>query len=253
MTGSATSHAPSRPNIARDKRASRDKLRAMRSGESASRRSRLRRRLKRAPWALAAVSVAAGSLGSCAPGQTSDDVRGWSYQTNLKTNPNFTRVNPALLTTSERMRKALAQEEGMRLTVYRDVAGYPTVGIGHLVRPEDGLKVGDRITREKAMAFLAQDLKTAEQAVVKVVGDLKLYQHEFDALVDLAYNVGEGTLSESESPDLNRAIAQADYTGIAQELDYRFAGGRIAGGLVHRSERRAQIFREANYADVRPG
>ena len=253
MTGPVTIRDHSGPNIARKKRGARAKLRAMHSGDSTPRSSKLRRRLKRAPWALAAVSVAAGSLGSCAPGQTSDDVRGWSYQTNLKTNPNFTRVNAALLATSERMRKALAQEEGMRLTVYRDVAGYPTVGIGHLVRPEDGLKVGDRITREQAMAFLAQDLKTAEQAVVDVVGDLKLYQHEFDALVDLAYNVGEGTLSESESPDLNRAIAQADYTGIAQELDYRFAGGRIAGGLVHRSERRAQIFREANYADVRPG
>ena len=253
MTGPATVRDHSGPNIARKKRGGRAKLQAMRSGDDSSRSQRLRRRLKRAPLALAAVSVAAGSLGSCAPGQTSDDVRGWSYQTNLKTNPNFTRVNPALLATSERMRKALAQEEGMRLTVYRDVAGYPTVGIGHLVQPEDALQVGDRISREKAMAFLADDLKKAEQAVVNVVGKLKLYQHEFDALVDLAYNVGEGTLSESESPDLNRAIALADYTGIAEELDYRFAAGRIAGGLIHRSERRAQIFREANYADVRPG
>ena len=49
------------------------------------------------------------------PGQTSDDVRGWSYQTNLKTNPNYTRMNAALLTTSERMHKALAQEEGTNL------------------------------------------------------------------------------------------------------------------------------------------
>ena len=141
----------------------------------------------------------------------------------------------------------------MRLTVYRDVAGYPTVGIGHLVRPEDGLRVGDRITREQAMAFLKADLETAEKSVVAVVGDLKLYQHEFDALVDLAYNVGEGTLSPEESPDLNRAIANADYDGIAAELKYRFAGGEVAGGLVHRSKRRTQIFLEANYADVRPG
>ena len=141
----------------------------------------------------------------------------------------------------------------MRLTVYRDVAGYPTVGIGHLVLPEDGLRVGDRITREQAMAFLRSDLKKAEESVVKVVGDLKLYQHEFDALVDLAYNVGEGTLSPEKSPALNRAIAAADYDAIAAELDYRFAGGEVAGGLIHRSERRAQIFLEADYADVRPG
>ena len=225
----------------------------MRKAESGERRRRWRKRLmRRAPIAIAAVSVAAGSLGAY-PSQTAQDVGGWSYETNLKTNPNFTRMNASLLTTSERMRKALAQEEGMRLTVYRDVAGYPTVGIGHLVLPEDNLRVGDRITRAQAMAFLKADLEKAEEAVANVVGDLKLYQHEFDALVDLAYNVGEGTLSPRKSPALNRAIERRDYDGIAQELDYRFAGGQVAGGLVHRSQRRAQIFLEANYADVRPG
>ncbi|MEO1969981.1 MAG: lysozyme [Pirellulaceae bacterium] len=240
------------PRVARRQRRHRARLRNKQADASGKPRlSRRKRLMKRAPVALAAVSVAAGSLGAYSPSQS--DVGGWSYETNLKTNPNYTRMNARLLTTSERMRNALAQEEGMRLTVYRDVAGYPTVGIGHLVRPEDGLRVGDRITREQAMAFLKADLETAEKSVVAVVGDLKLYQHEFDALVDLAYNVGEGTLSPEESPDLNRAIANADYDGIAAELKYRFAGGEVAGGLVHRSKRRTQIFLEANYADVRPG
>ena len=240
------------PGIARRQRGQRARLRKAQK-DGVARQSRRKRFLKRAPLALAAVTVAAGTLGAYNPSQTGRDIAGWSYEANLKTNPNFTRMNARLLSTSERMRRALAQEEGMRLTVYRDVAGYPTVGIGHLVLPEDGLKVGDRITREKAMAFLKTDLEKAEKAVANVVGDLKLYQHEFDALVDLAYNVGEGTLSPNKSPDLNRAIALADYEGIASELDYRFAGGEIAGGLVHRSNRRAQIFLEANYADVRPG
>ncbi|MEL7784021.1 lysozyme [Citromicrobium bathyomarinum] len=251
----ATAMSPVRDRRRSDQRA---RLQAMREGgqpgQTSGRTRKWRRRLlRRTPIAIAAVSAAAGSLGAYAPSQTAEDVGGWSYETNLKTNPNYTRMNAALLTTSERMRKALAQEEGMRLTVYRDVAGYPTVGIGHLVLPEDGLRVGDRITREQAMDFLAADLAKAERAVADVVGNLKLYQHEFDALVDLAYNVGEGTLSPAKSPALNRAIASADYEGIAQELDYRFADGQVAGGLVHRSERRAQIFLEADYADVRPG
>ena len=255
MTQLSPAHSATRatgsPRVARRQRRHRAR---MRNGHADTgdkpRLSRRKRLLKRAPVALAAVSVAAGSLGAYSPSQS--DVGGWSYETNLKTNPNYTRMNARLLSTSERLRNALAQEEGMRLTVYRDVAGYPTVGIGHRVWPEDGLNVGDRITREQAMAFLKADLRAAEEAVVDMVGDLKLYQHEFDALVDLAYNVGEGTLSPTESPDLNRAIAKADYDSIADELEYRFAGGEIAGGLTHRSDRRAQIFLEANYADVRP-
>ena len=241
------------PSVARRQRDARARLKEKRA-ENGSRRRKWRNRIwRRTPLAAAAVAVGAGSLAAYAPSQTASDVSGWSYEANLKTNPNYTRMNAALLTTSERMREALAQEEGIRLTVYRDVAGYPTVGIGHLVLPEDGLQVGDRITKQQAMDFLKADLEKAEQAVSNVVGDLKLYQHEFDALVDLAYNVGEGTLSPSKSPALNRAIAAKDYQGIADELDYRFAAGEVAGGLVHRSNRRAQIFLEANYADVRPG
>ena len=127
----------------------------------------------------------------------------------------------------------------------------PTVGIGHLVRPQDGLRVGDRITREQAMAFLKADLKHAEKAVANVVGDLKLYQHEFDALVDLVYNVGPGNVAEDESPRLNAAIQARDYDAIAAELNYTHAAGQVARGLQFRSERRENMFSEASYEDPR--
>lgn len=161
------------------------------------------------------------------------------------------RANAGELRVSESMKEALAEEEGVRLTVYRDVAGYPTVGVGHLVRPEDNLRVGDRISYDRAIEFLEQDLVTAEQGVKRLVGELALYQHEFDALADLVYNVGEGNVSASESPGLNRAIQLADYDGIAAELHYYHAAGAKAGGLIHRSERREAIFMNAAYDDPR--
>lgn len=161
------------------------------------------------------------------------------------------RANANELRVSEAMKEALAEEEGVRLTVYRDVAGYPTVGVGHLVRPEDGLRVGDRITYDQAIDFLEQDLVTAEEGVKRLVGGLPLYQHEFDALADLIYNVGEGNVSESESPNLNRAIQLADYDGIAEELHYYHAAGAKARGLIYRSERREAIFMNAAYDDPR--
>lgn len=161
------------------------------------------------------------------------------------------RKPAALMKASDRFKQALIEEEGVRYTVYRDVAGYPTVGIGHLVRPGDNLRVGDRISDEQALDFLERDLKTAERGVRILVGSLPLYQHEFDALLDLVYNVGLGNVSDSESPRLNAAIQAGDYAGIADELNYTHAGGRIARGLEFRSERRAQIFMDASYEDPR--
>lgn len=161
------------------------------------------------------------------------------------------RVHALGLKVSETMKEALAEEEGVRLVVYRDVAGYPTVGVGHLITPEDGLSVGDRISYGQAIAFLEKDLEKAEAGVKRLVGNLPIYQHEFDALVDLVYNVGEGNVSFNQSPRLNRAIDSADYDGIAKQLEYTTAAGKVARGLQYRSERRQAIFMEAAYDDPR--
>lgn len=161
------------------------------------------------------------------------------------------RMPAALLKASDSFKRTLLEEEGVRYTVYRDVAGYKTVGVGHLVRPEDGLEVGDRVSERRMREFLASDLAEAERGVRRLVGDLPLHQHEFDALLDLVYNVGFGNVAESESPRLNAAIADRDYDAIAAELDYTHAGGRFARGLMHRSDRRERIFSRAAYGDPR--
>ncbi|MBV7266758.1 lysozyme [Erythrobacter ani] len=155
------------------------------------------------------------------------------------------------LTASDQLIEAMIEEEGVRYDVYRDVAGYPTVGVGHLVLPEDNLGMGDTISHERALQLLETDIGKAEEVVQRLIGDLAINQHEFDALVDLAFNVGEGNLSESESPRLNRAIAAADYDRIAEELNYTTAGNRVASGLVYRSERRQRIFMASDYRDPR--
>lgn len=161
------------------------------------------------------------------------------------------RVHASQLTASDTLKEAMIEEEGVRYTVYRDVAGYPTVGVGHLVTPGDGLSLGQRIGHDRILDLFDQDIAKAEAAAKRLVGDLPVYQHEFDALVDLIFNVGEGNVSEKESPRLNAAILAGDYDGMASELAYHHAGGSEAKGLVYRSERRSNIFMDALYEDPR--
>lgn len=156
------------------------------------------------------------------------------------------------LEVSDDLVEAIHQEEGQVLTVYRDVSGLPTVGAGHLVTPEDGLKVGDRISERQMREFLRKDLKKAEEGVRKIARRTPLTQHEYDALVDLTYNVGPGNVSDRKSPRLNEALRKRDYRRVAQELTYSKAqDGRRAGGLVNRSERRRRIFERGDYGDPR--
>ncbi len=223
-------------------------VRRLRRKSKTERGNSLRGRMRKRKTALAMSAAVMGfSTGAV-------DVSAYDPQYSISfadLDPTQQRVHALDLRVSETMKEALAEEEGVRLVVYRDVAGYPTVGVGHLITPEDGLRVGDRITYEEAIAFLEKDLEKAEDGVKRLVGDLPIYQHEFDALVDLVYNVGEGNVSERESPRLNRAIASADYDSIAAELEYTTAAGSVARGLQYRSERRQSIFMEAAYEDPR--
>src|SRR5690348_9873974 len=85
--------------------------------------------------------------------------------------------------------KLLENREGVRLTVYKDSKGIPTVGVGHVVLPEDGLKLGDKITQAQCDAFLAHDLGKCENAVNGAV-KVPMTQNQFDAMVSFAFNIG---------------------------------------------------------------
>ena len=58
--------------------------------------------------------------------------------------------------------QTIREDEGISLTVYEDTNGHLTVGIGHKVLPEDKLKLGDRISHERATTLFLKDLKDAD-------------------------------------------------------------------------------------------
>lgn len=108
----------------------------------------------------------------------------------------------------------LKKLEGERLKVYKDSAGYLTVGVGHKVLPEDNLKYGDIITTQKSMQFLRNDLAWAERAV-NVHVKVPLNQAQYDALVSFVFNVGVNNFSEST---LLKKLNQYDYNGALAEF-----------------------------------
>ena len=137
----------------------------------------------------------------------------------------------------------IKDHEGFRNDVYKDTAGNPTVGYGHLVTGSDQLKVGDEITAIQGDAFFESDVPKSEKGVREGVGELPLSQNEFNALTDLVFNVGPGGLTTDKSPNLMKAIAAGDYAGMSEQLKYtKDSAGNRPKGLVDRSEDRKQLF-----------
>ncbi|HJC23183.1 MAG TPA: glycoside hydrolase family protein [Candidatus Eisenbergiella merdavium] len=138
-------------------------------------------------------------------------------------------------TTSQAGIDLITSFEGCRLTAYQDSVGVWTIGYGHT----SGVYQGMTITEEEAIAFLRQDLKTAENAVNSYV-TYAINQSQFDALVSFTFNVGTGNLSSST---LLKKLNAGDINGAANEFDkWIYAGGEVLEGLVRRRAAEKQMF-----------
>nr|DAP91198.1 MAG TPA: Lysozyme [Caudoviricetes sp.]DAW74724.1 MAG TPA: Lysozyme [Caudoviricetes sp.]DAX93205.1 MAG TPA: Lysozyme [Caudoviricetes sp.] len=134
----------------------------------------------------------------------------------------------------------IRQLEGEKLTAYPDIVGIWTIGVGH-TGFVDGKPVarGMAITKEKSKEILTADLKRFESAVNDAV-KVTLTQNQFDALVSLAFNIGEGAFARST---LVNKLNAGDKKGAAEQfLVWKNAGGRVSQGLLNRRQKEKAMF-----------
>ena len=106
--------------------------------------------------------------------------------------------------------------EGLWLKAYQDVAGVWTIGWGS-TRYANGTRVkkGDvLLNRECADDLFDRTLAPFEDVVNRAV-KVPLTQNQFNALVDFAYNVGDGAL---EISTLLKRLNAGDYEGAAEQF-----------------------------------
>ena len=134
--------------------------------------------------------------------------------------------------------------EGVRFKPYRCPAKLWTIGVGHVMYPEQGkLKVEDRdsfllrrednrqFTKDEVDGILRFDLARFERGVAQFC-PVPLTQGMYDSLVSFSFNVGLGTLQRST---LRQKLLRGDKAGAAEELlKYCMAGGKILKGLQNR-------------------
>lgn len=139
----------------------------------------------------------------------------------------------------------VAQEEGTVLHVYKDVAGYETIGIGHLLSAAEKASgvFANGLTRQQAIDLLARDIVIYESAVNSHV-KVPMTQNQFDALVSFSFNEGGGALASS---GLLTKFNAGDVAGAADEF-LKWCKVRINGqlvtneGLLNRRKRERAVF-----------
>lgn len=134
------------------------------------------------------------------------------------------------------------REEGCVLRVYRDSHGYPTAGVGHLVKPGDDLgPVGTPITQAQADSFFRADVAEVVAALNRFVTG-PLNQNRVDALLSWAFNCGADILNTAHHTPIHRLNA-GDIQGCADELLlFDVSGGVHDAFLKARRQRERALF-----------
>jgi len=107
--------------------------------------------------------------------------------------------------------------EALRTEAYKDSKGVYTIGYGTTVYPNGKpVRQGDTTTKLHADNYFAWDAGKFERAVSLLVVDVPdqpLIQNQFNALVSIAYNIGEGKKGLAGSTLLKR-VNSADRNNI---------------------------------------
>ena len=128
----------------------------------------------------------------------------------------------------------IKHHEGVRSRPYRCPARLWTVGVGHLIG--DGKLLPDSYNRtfsqEEIDGILKSDLRRFELGVHKMLPNVPLRQHEFDAIISFCFNLGLGCFQRST---LRQALLRGDKKAAMESLvKYCRAGGKILKGLQTR-------------------
>ena len=148
--------------------------------------------------------------------------------------------------------KMIQHHEGLRFKPYRCPAQLWTIGVGHVLYPDQAkipidqrgaypLRPEDNRTfsKDEVDGILRSDLQRFERGVAQLIPG-PLTQGQFDACVSFAFNVGLGTLQRSTFRQ--KVIRGEKDAAIASLLQYCKAGGKVLKGLENRRKDEAALF-----------
>ena len=139
----------------------------------------------------------------------------------------------------EKLREQLKIDEGCVYEIYNDHLGYPTFGIGHLVResdPENGSPVGTKVSEDRVADAFDDDIEIVLSDCNKLYPDFENLPEEAQQIIaNMMFNLGRPRLSRFRG--MKAGVDARDWNRAADEMvDSRWYAqvGRRAERLVDR-------------------
>ena len=121
----------------------------------------------------------------------------------------------------EKLFEQLKIDEGVVYEIYNDHLGYPTFGVGHLIKesdPEFGEPVGTSVSEERVWTCFDGDLEIALSECVALYGEREFGELPSEVkqiVVNMMFNMGRTRLSGFRK--FNAALLEGDWKTAAVE------------------------------------
>lgn len=133
------------------------------------------------------------------------------------------------------LKKEIIDDEGVVYEIYLDKFGFPTFGVGHLIRESDlehGLAVGTPVSEARANQCLEEDLETTVRDCHVLLPDFDDLPEEAQLVIaNMMFNLGRTKLSKFRK-----------FIGAVNERDWNEAGNQMVDSrwysqVTNRAER----------------
>ena len=119
-----------------------------------------------------------------------------------------------------KLREELEYDEGVKYEIYNDHLGYPTFGIGHLVRssdPEYNQPVGTPVSEDRVAEAFNNDITVTIADCKNLYDDFEELPEEAQRIIaNMLFNVGLPRLSKFVG--MKRGVDARDWNAAADEM-----------------------------------
>ena len=119
-----------------------------------------------------------------------------------------------------KLRKQLEIDEGVVHEIYLDHLGYPTFGIGHLIRdddPENGSEVGTSVSNDRVIDAFNADLESVMFDCQRLYQNFKSLPEEAQQIIaNMMFNLGHPRLSKFKG--MKAGVDSEDWNRAADEM-----------------------------------
>ena len=120
----------------------------------------------------------------------------------------------------EQLRKELEVDEGVKYEIYNDHLGYPTFGIGHLVRdtdPEHGQEIGTPVSEDRVIEAFNKDVESVLNDCTILYGNFSKLPEEAQLIIaNMMFNLGRPRLSKFKG--MKAGVDSRDWNKAADEM-----------------------------------